>query len=114
MSQIDYAVEWTDAGSSESVPKQGARVIMTRHGVIALFKTVDDDIFALEDRCPHKQGPLSQGIVHGRSVTCPLHNWIIGLDDGKARAPDQGCVKRFRVLLQDGRIKIDLSAPVAI
>jgi nitrite reductase (NADH) small subunit len=66
--------------------------VQTRDEDIAVFRTADDRVFALLDRCPHKSGKLSQGIVHGTSVTCPLHNWVIGLDDGLAKDPDEGCV----------------------
>jgi len=71
---------------------------------IALFRTADDRVFALHDRCPHKAGKLSQGIVHGESVTCPLHNWVIGLSDGQAKEPDEGCARTVQVRLDQGRI----------
>ena len=84
-------------------------MVATRRGDVALFRTVDDAVFALDDRCPHKQGKLSQGIVHGHNVTCPLHNWVIGLEDGAAQAPDEGCVHRFPARLQGGRVLIELA-----
>ena len=74
----------------------------TSGGDIAVFRTAGDGVFALYDRCPHQQGKLSQGIVHGTAVTCPLHNWVIGLDDGLAKDPDEGCVNTVPVKL-DGR-----------
>ena len=73
-----------------------------------VFRNADDKVFALLDRCPHKGGPLSQGIVFGESVACPLHNWTIGLDDGCAKAPDAGCVQRFSVRVDDGAVALDL------
>ena len=73
---------WTRVGTLEEVPRLGSRVVRTRREDIVIFRTADDRVFAMHDRCPHKQGKLSQGIVHGTSVTCPLHNWVIGLDDG--------------------------------
>ena len=80
------------------IPKLGARVVKSAaHGDIAVFRTADDEVFALLDKCPHKGGPLSQGIVHGKRVTCPLHNWNITLGDGCAAAPDSGCTKSFAV-----------------
>lgn len=76
------------------IPVLGARVVRTAGGDIAVFRTADDAVFALHDRCPHKGGPLSQGIVHGTTVTCPLHGWKIALDTGLALAPDVGCAAR--------------------
>jgi nitrite reductase [NAD(P)H] small subunit len=89
--------EWVRVGRLDDIPRRGARVVTWRGTDIALFRTSDDQVFALRDRCPHRQGKLSQGIVHGTAVTCPLHNWVIGLDDGLARDPDTGCVDRFAV-----------------
>jgi nitrite reductase (NADH) small subunit len=77
-------------------------------GDIAVFRTADDAIFALFDRCPHKGGPLSEGIVHGRSVTCPLHNWVIALETGKVEEPDQGCAAQIAVSVDQGRIRLAL------
>ena len=87
------------------IPKLGARVVKSAtHGDIAVFRTASDEVFAVLDKCPHKGGPLSQGIVHGRRVTCPLHNWNIGLDDGCAVAPDAGCTPSFPVRVLDGEV----------
>ncbi|PWC33491.1 nitrite reductase small subunit NirD [Azospirillum sp. TSO35-2] len=81
---------WTLVGSVDDIPVLGSRVVRTPQGDIALFRTAADEVFALEDSCPHKNGPLSQGIVHGHRVTCPLHNWVIELATGEAVAPDEG------------------------
>ena len=87
------------------IPKLGARVVKSAlHGDIAIFRTSTDEVFALLDKCPHKGGPLSQGIVHGKRVACPLHNWNIGLDDGCAVAPDAGCTQSFAVRIADGAV----------
>ena len=87
------------------IPRLGARVVKTAaHGDIALFRTATDEVFALLDKCPHKGGPLSQGIVHAKRVTCPLHNWNIGLDDGCAVAPDAGCAQSFPVQVDGGDV----------
>ena len=98
---------WIDIAPLEDIPRQGARVVKTAAGDIALFRTLDDEVFALRDKCPHKGGPLSQGIVFGRSVACPLHNWTIGLCDGQAAAPDEGCTPGFAVQVQDGMVYLD-------
>ena len=92
------------------IPKLGSRVVRSQtHGDIAVFRNADDEVFALRDSCPHKGGRLSQGIVFGRSVACPLHNWTIGLADGCAAAPDEGCAQRFPVQVEaDGSVLLDL------
>jgi nitrite reductase (NADH) small subunit len=95
---------WVDVGGLDDIPRLGSRVVATPAIDIALFRTADDRVFALHDRCPHKAGKLSQGIVHGESVTCPLHNWVIGLSDGQAKEPDEGCARTVPVRLEDGRI----------
>lgn len=104
----DLTTAWLDIGGLDEVPRQGARTIVAAEAPIAVFRTHDDAVFALDDRCPHKGGPLSQGIVHGHAVTCPLHNWVIDLATGEAVAPDQGCVRRILVRLEAGRILIRL------
>lgn len=93
----------------DDIPRLGARVMRTAHGDVAVFRTSKDEVFALEDRCPHKGGPLSQGIVFGRRVSCPLHGWTVELADGCAVAPDRGCAKRFAVKVEsDGTIRVEL------
>lgn len=99
---------WIAVCRLDDIPVLGSRIVRSRSddvgGDIAIFRTGDDELFALHDRCPHKAGPLSQGIVHGREVTCPLHGWKIGLDSGAAATPDVGCTKSFEVKLVDGRV----------
>jgi nitrite reductase (NADH) small subunit len=95
---------WTDVGDLDEIPRLGSRVVVTPKTDIALFRTADDRVFALHDRCPHKSGKLSQGIVHDQSVTCPLHNWVIRLADGRAKDPDEGSVHTVPVRLENGRI----------
>jgi nitrite reductase (NADH) small subunit len=101
---------WIDVGALEDVPPLGSRVVRTARGDVAVFRTADDEIFALDDRCPHKGGPLSQGIVHGRSVACPLHNWVIELDSGEAAAPDRGCTRTRPLRVDGGRILLGVEA----
>jgi nitrite reductase (NADH) small subunit len=102
--------DWKTICRVEDIPKLGARrVARQTGGDIAVFRTADDRVFALLDKCPHKGGPLSQGIVFGESVACPLHNWTIGLDDGCAAGPDVGCVERFSVRVDDGTVALDLT-----
>jgi nitrite reductase (NADH) small subunit len=101
LTETSSNMDWVEVGKIDDVPRLGARIVNTVDGDIAVFRTAADEIFAVLDRCPHKGGPLSQGIVHGRSVTCPLHNWILGLDDGLAKAPDEGCVKTYSVKVEN-------------
>lgn len=89
----------------DDIPQLGSRVVeRATGGDIAIFRNAEDEVFALHDKCPHKNGPLSQGIVHGRKVTCPLHGWNIGLEDGKAVAPDVGSCSKFEVKVEAGEV----------
>ncbi len=100
--------DWTVICRVDEIPRLGARHVAREGGAaVAVFRTADDGVFALLDRCPHKGGPLSQGIVFGDSVACPLHNWTIGLGDGCAKAPDEGCTPRFAVRVENGVVALD-------
>jgi nitrite reductase (NADH) small subunit len=92
----------------DEIPRLGARVVETEKGNIAVFRTASDAVFALHDKCPHKGGPLSQGIVHGDRVACPLHDWKIQLETGLAVAPDEGCAASFRTRIEEGVIYLSL------
>lgn len=97
---------FVDVGALDDIPRQGARVVRTREGCVAVFRTADDRVFALQDRCPHKGGPLSEGIVHGTSVTCPLHNWVFDMTSGQAQGADEGLVRTYPVRINNGRIQV--------
>ena len=101
--------DWKPICRLSDIPVLGARRVNRSEGhAVAIFRNADDKVFALLDRCPHKGGPLSQGIVFGDSVACPLHNWTIGLADGCAKAPDAGCAQHFAVKLDDsGQVFLD-------
>ncbi|HEV2228854.1 MAG TPA: nitrite reductase small subunit NirD [Steroidobacteraceae bacterium] len=101
--------QWSRICAVSDIPPLGARVAEVAGIAIAVFRTADDRVFALRDRCPHKGGPLSQGIVHGEQVTCPLHGWVIGLGDGAAEAPDAGCTARYEVQVVDGEVWLDVT-----
>ena len=116
--------EWKKICLVSDIPVLGARCVSRDTGMdVAVFRNDQDEVFALLDRCPHKGGPLSQGIVFGTSVACPLHNWTIGLCTGQAAAPDEGCTPRFAVKLESGVVHLkqseldshalDLLAPMA-
>ena len=98
---------WIDIGALEDIPRRGARTVRTAQGCVAVFRTQDDRVFALDDRCPHKGGPLSDGIVHGAAVTCPLHNWVISLETGLAQGADSGSVATFPARVDGGRVFLD-------
>lgn len=101
---------WADVCDINAIPSRGARVVKTPRGCVAVFRAADGAVFALDDSCPHKGGPLSQGIVHGRAVTCPLHSWVISLETGEAQGPDQGRVLRHAARVVGGRVQIRLTA----
>ncbi|WP_034435082.1 nitrite reductase small subunit NirD [Candidatus Contendibacter odensensis] len=101
--------DWHEIGELDNIPRLGSRVVNTPYGDVAIFRAADDQVFALRDRCPHKGGPLSQGIVYGHRVTCPLHNWVLELDSGQAVAPDVGCATCYPLRLENGRIWLGLN-----
>ena len=100
--------EWVEITTVDEIPQLGSRIVKTESTTIAVFRTAQDEIFAVKDECPHKQGPLSQGIVHGDSVTCPLHNWKISLANGQVLGPDEGCVNTYPVRVESNRVYIKL------
>jgi nitrite reductase (NADH) small subunit len=110
MGSADMTTGWIDIGAIADIPLRGARVIRAQHGDIAVFRVADGTVFALRDRCPHKGGPLSQGIVHDRGVTCPLHNWVISLETGEATGADKGCTPRIPVKVEQGRVLLSAIA----
>lgn len=97
----------------DDIPRLGSRVVRKGEVKIAIFRTEDDRVFAMHDKCPHKGGPLSQGIVHGCRVTCPLHNMVVELESGTAVAPDEGHVRTFPAQVEDGSVLVDLSSLAA-
>ena len=109
---LDPPLRWTDVGAVTDIPRRGARRVPTPLGDIAIFRTGDGAIYALRDACPHKGGPLSQGIIHGHAVACPLHNWSIDLSTGEAMGADRGkgCTPVIPVEVRDGRIHIGAPA----
>jgi len=118
------ANEWTVICRLDDIPVLGSRRVARQQGVdVAVFRNAEDQVFALLDRCPHKGGPLSQGIVFGTSVACPLHNWTIGLADGCAQGADEGCTPKFACKVDAGQVMLDtvelatlaldLAAPIA-
>ena len=106
--------EWLDVGAAHDIPLRGARAVKIAGGEeIAVFRTGSNRVYALINRCPHKGGPLSQGIVHGESVACPLHNWTISLASGEAQGEDKGCTPTVPVKIVSGRVLIGRAAALA-
>ena len=99
---------WHEIGLLADIPRRGARCVTTPQGRIAVFRTAEDRVFALMNSCPHRGGPLSEGIVHGNSVTCPLHNWVISLETGKAIGADEGSVRTIPVRREGDTVFIAL------
>ena len=122
--KTEFQVDWKKICLVTDIPVLGSRCVARPQGMdVAVFRNAQDEVFALLDRCPHKGGPLSQGIVFGTSVACPLHNWTIGMADGCAKSPDEGCTPKFAVKVENGVVHLDatelaahaldLAAPVA-
>jgi nitrite reductase (NADH) small subunit len=106
--------KWIEIGTLNDIPVLGSRVVRTASGDIAVFRTSDDEVFALDDRCPHKGGPLSQGIVHNKRVTCPLHNFVIELKSGMAVAPDEGCTRAHPAKVEGGIVWLGVQAAATV
>lgn len=103
-------MNWLDICALEDINVLGSRIVAGPKGDIAIFRTSADEVFALDDRCPHKGGPLSQGLIFGKRVSCPLHNWQIELDSGEAVAPDVGCAHRHNAKVEKGRVLLALNS----
>ena len=101
---------WYKVAALEEIPLLGSRVVASECGDIALFRSAENEVFALRDKCPHKGGPLSQGIVFGKKVACPLHGWNINLEDGQAVAPDVGCAKSIPSKIENGEVVLQRTA----
>lgn len=104
---------WIEIGALKDIPRLGSRVVRTAIGNIAVFRTENDEVFALDDRCPHKGGPLSQGIVHNKRVTCPLHNFVIELESGRAVTPDEGCTHSYPAKVENGIVWLSVRQSAA-
>lgn len=100
-------MSWVDIGAVDDIPIRGARKVKTRAGCLAVFRTDETTVYATSNTCPHKGGPLNEGIVHGAKVTCPLHNWVFDLETGEAQGADQGRIETFAAKVEDGRVLID-------
>lgn len=100
-------MNWVDIGALDDIPVRGARKLKTSLGCVAIFRTDEETVYATSNTCPHKGGPLVEGIVHGAKVTCPLHNWVFDLGTGEAQGADEGRIETYPAKVEDGRILID-------
>lgn len=103
-------MNWTDIGELAAIPIRGSRIVKTSSGCIAIFRTSETEVFATSNTCAHKGGPLSEGIVHDRKITCPLHNWVFSLETGEAQGADEGRIATYPVKIENNRLLIDLHA----
>ncbi len=108
MNALNKKDGWVEIGPVREIPPLGARIIHREAGDIAIFRTGDERIFALDNKCPHKGGPLADGIVHGCRVTCPLHGRVFDLETGEAVAPDKGKAAIWPVRVEDGIVFLQI------
>lgn len=109
MSMSEQSVQWYELGPVSSIPLRGSRRVVINEQTIGLFRTATDKVFAIDDQCPHKKGPLSEGIVHDNCVTCPLHNWVISLENGEAQGADKGSVNTYPVSIEGEQLRIGVA-----
>jgi nitrite reductase (NADH) small subunit len=107
--EVQSPLAWVAIGALSDFRRRAARVVRAPGRDIAVFRTECDELFALENRCPHRGGPLSDGIVSGEAVACPLHNWVISLRTGLASAPDDGCVRTLPLRVENGQVLLGLT-----
>jgi len=111
MNQMSETLQWHELCNIEEIPARGARRLRLGKEEVAVFRTSSNEVYAINNRCPHKGGPLSEGIVHDTAVTCPLHSMVIDLATGMARGEDKGCVKTYPIdVRSDGRVYLGLQA----
>ncbi len=99
---------WQPICQVEDIPQLGGRTVRSGQIEIAVFRLSDGRIRAVDNRCPHKQGPLAEGIVSGDTIICPLHARKINLETGEVLKPDSGCVKTWPVKVEDGQVFLSL------
>ncbi|WP_110814566.1 nitrite reductase small subunit NirD [Pseudoroseicyclus aestuarii] len=101
---------WIDIGALDDVPLRGARLVKSRAGCIAVFRTGENEVFATSNTCLHRGGPLSEGIVHDRKVTCPLHNHVYSLETGEVQGADSGRIATYPIRIENGRLLLEAAA----
>jgi len=103
---------WVRITRAEDIPLREGRSVRIAGHEIAIFN-LGDRFLAVENKCPHRGGPLADGIVCGRTVVCPLHAWKVDLETGRVenRAEENPCVKNFPAAVRDGVVMLELSVP---
>lgn len=101
---------WVRITAVENIPLREGRAVEVDGQVVAIFN-LGDHFLALENRCPHRGGPLADGIVSARTVVCPLHAWKIDLTTGSVTNQPENpqCVKTFPTLVESGAVFVELS-----
>ena len=109
MNKISTTIQWREICALEDIPARGARRLRLGDKEVAIFRTARNEVYAINNLCPHKGGPLSEGIVHDTAVTCPLHSMVIDLTTGVARGEDRGCVQTYPVEVREsGKVYLGL------
>jgi nitrite reductase (NADH) small subunit len=80
-------MKWIRVTSTGYVPLREGRCVQIGDEEVAMFN-LGDPFVAVDNACPHRGGPLCDGIVSGETVTCPLHGYKISLDTGHVLKPD--------------------------
>lgn len=101
--------QWVRITPSDNIPPREGRAVTVAGREIAIFN-LGDRFFATDNRCPHKGGPLSDGIVTGAAVVCPLHAWKVNLETGAVERPaaEAACVATYPVCVRDGVVVLGL------
>jgi nitrite reductase [NAD(P)H] small subunit len=101
---------WTRITGIENIPPREGRSVAINGLELAIFN-LQDRFVTIENQCPHKGGPLCDGIVSGTTVVCPLHGWRFDLDSGMAtRASSPACINTFPTRVENGVVLVDVGA----
>ena len=102
---------WVPVTACDNIPPREGRGIEVAGREVAIFN-LGDRFLASDSRCPHKSGPLCEGILNGSTVVCPLHGWKIDLETGAVRRPAgvDACIRTYPTRVQNGIVMIQLPA----
>jgi nitrite reductase (NADH) small subunit len=99
---------WIRVTALENIPAREGRAVQIGDREIAIFN-LGDRLLATSNRCPHKSGPLCDGIITGAAVVCPLHAWKVNLEDGSVERPaseKERCIETYPVRVDDGVVVV--------
>lgn len=110
---MNHTARWIALANVDDIPLREGRPVTIDGREIAVFN-LGDRFAAVENRCPHRGGPLADGIVIASAIVCPLHNWRIGLEDGNVVKPqhEPACVATWPARVESGRVLIQLQPSV--